>query len=147
MPIAVRAAGLNFADTMARVGLYPATPKTPCVLGYEVAGEVESIGEGVNGLALHVINDTPAELAGTLRVALYRHGETNVGQAERAITLAPRGGATLSADAMFEGFRDLTWSYRFGPPGHDLIVATLTRAEEPRPLARVDARPARAPGA
>jgi NADPH:quinone reductase-like Zn-dependent oxidoreductase len=50
--IAVRAAGLNFADTMARVGLYPPTPKTPCVLGYEVAGEVESIGEGVTGLSV-----------------------------------------------------------------------------------------------
>jgi synaptic vesicle membrane protein VAT-1 len=46
--IAVRAAGINFADTMARVGLYPDAPKTPCVLGYEVAGEVESVGEGVS---------------------------------------------------------------------------------------------------
>ena len=46
--IAVRAAGINFADTLARVGLYPDAPKTPCVLGYEVAGEVESVGEGVD---------------------------------------------------------------------------------------------------
>ena len=45
--IAVKAAGINFADTMARVGLYPDAPKPPCVLGYEVAGEVESVGEGV----------------------------------------------------------------------------------------------------
>lgn len=45
--IAVRAAGINFADTMARVGLYPDAPKPPCVLGYEVAGEVESVGDGV----------------------------------------------------------------------------------------------------
>jgi NADPH:quinone reductase-like Zn-dependent oxidoreductase len=45
--IAVKAAGINFADTMARVGLYPDAPKTPCVLGYEVAGVVESVGEGV----------------------------------------------------------------------------------------------------
>jgi len=29
---------VNFADTMARVGLYPAAPKPPAVLGYEVAG-------------------------------------------------------------------------------------------------------------
>jgi NADPH:quinone reductase-like Zn-dependent oxidoreductase len=46
--IAVKAAGINFADTMARVGLYPDAPKPPCVLGYEVAGEIESIGEGVD---------------------------------------------------------------------------------------------------
>ncbi len=45
--IAVKAAGINFADTMARVGLYPDAPKPPCVLGYEVAGEIESVGEGV----------------------------------------------------------------------------------------------------
>jgi len=50
--IAVRAAGVNFADTIARVGLYPATPKRPCVLGYEVAGEVETIGPDVSGLVV-----------------------------------------------------------------------------------------------
>jgi NADPH:quinone reductase-like Zn-dependent oxidoreductase len=48
--IAVRAAGINFADTMARVGLYPDAPKPPCVLGYEVAGEVESVGGGVESV-------------------------------------------------------------------------------------------------
>src|ERR1700757_1914547 len=44
--IAVKAAGVNFADTLARTGLYPDSPKVPCVVGYEVAGEVESVGEG-----------------------------------------------------------------------------------------------------
>ena len=46
--IAVRAAGVNFADILARVGLYPDAPKLPAVVGYEVAGEVESVGEGVD---------------------------------------------------------------------------------------------------
>src|SRR3954449_11271499 len=50
--IAVRAAGINFADTMARVGLYPDAPKPPCVLGYEVAGEVESVADGVSEFAV-----------------------------------------------------------------------------------------------
>src|SRR5690349_22230381 len=50
--IAVRAAGLNFADTMARVGLYPDAPKPPCVMGYEVAGTIESVGAGVGGHAV-----------------------------------------------------------------------------------------------
>jgi NADPH:quinone reductase-like Zn-dependent oxidoreductase len=48
--IDVKAAGINFADTMARVGLYPDAPKPPCVLGYEVSGEVESVGDGVDSV-------------------------------------------------------------------------------------------------
>ncbi|RAU96580.1 zinc-binding dehydrogenase [Mycolicibacter senuensis] len=46
--IAVRAAGVNFADHLARVGLYPDAPKVPSVVGYEVAGTVEAVGEGVD---------------------------------------------------------------------------------------------------
>ena len=48
--ITVKAAGINFADTLARTGLYPDSPKVPCVVGYEVAGQVESVGAGVNSL-------------------------------------------------------------------------------------------------
>jgi NADPH:quinone reductase-like Zn-dependent oxidoreductase len=42
--IAVRAAGVNFADIMARLGLYPDAPPLPAVVGYEVAGVVDAIG-------------------------------------------------------------------------------------------------------
>jgi NADPH:quinone reductase-like Zn-dependent oxidoreductase len=49
--IAVAAAGINFADVMARMGLYQDAPKTPCVVGYEVAGTILELGEGVNGLS------------------------------------------------------------------------------------------------
>jgi synaptic vesicle membrane protein VAT-1 len=49
--IRVKAAGINFADLMARVGLYPDAPKIPCVVGYEVAGVVDQVGEGVTGFA------------------------------------------------------------------------------------------------
>jgi NADPH:quinone reductase-like Zn-dependent oxidoreductase len=48
--VAVKAAGVNFADTLARTGLYPDAPKVPCVVGYEVAGEVESVGGGVESV-------------------------------------------------------------------------------------------------
>jgi NADPH:quinone reductase-like Zn-dependent oxidoreductase len=46
--IAVAAAGVNFADVMARMGLYPDAPKPPCVVGYEVAGTILELGEGVS---------------------------------------------------------------------------------------------------
>jgi NADPH:quinone reductase-like Zn-dependent oxidoreductase len=45
--IDVRACGVNFADTMARVGLYPDAPDLPAVVGYEVAGMVAGSGERV----------------------------------------------------------------------------------------------------
>ncbi len=47
--VSVKAAGINFADIMARQGLYPDAPKPPCVLGYEVSGTVKAIGEMVDG--------------------------------------------------------------------------------------------------
>jgi len=43
--IRVLASGINFADILARQGLYPDAPKMPCVVGYEVAGIVDGLGE------------------------------------------------------------------------------------------------------
>jgi NADPH:quinone reductase-like Zn-dependent oxidoreductase len=58
--IDVAAAGVNFADVMARMGLYPDAPKLPAVVGYEVAGTVIEVGEGVSAFA-----DGDRVLAGT----------------------------------------------------------------------------------
>ncbi|MBI3272247.1 MAG: zinc-binding dehydrogenase [Planctomycetes bacterium] len=49
--IRARACGINFADIMARMGLYPDAPKLPAVVGYEVAGVVDKLGPGVTGVA------------------------------------------------------------------------------------------------
>jgi NADPH:quinone reductase-like Zn-dependent oxidoreductase len=49
--IRVRAAGINFADVLSRLGLYPDAPKPPVVVGYEVAGRVDAIGADVTGFA------------------------------------------------------------------------------------------------
>ena len=56
--IRVRAAGVNFSDIMTRVGLYPDAPPLPCVMGYEVAGEI----------------DLPPERAGEKVIALTKFG-------------------------------------------------------------------------
>jgi synaptic vesicle membrane protein VAT-1 len=50
--IRVVAAGINFADIMARLGLYPDAPKPPCVVGYEVAGEVAALGPSATTFAV-----------------------------------------------------------------------------------------------
>lgn len=41
--------GLNFADVMARLGLYKDCPPLPAVIGYENVGHIQEIGEGVTG--------------------------------------------------------------------------------------------------
>jgi NADPH:quinone reductase-like Zn-dependent oxidoreductase len=69
--IDVQAAGINFADLMARMGLYPDAPKPPCVVGYEVAGTVAAVGNGVDRFAV-----------GDRVAAPVRFG----GYAERAVT-------------------------------------------------------------
>ncbi|MCX5788768.1 MAG: medium chain dehydrogenase/reductase family protein [Elusimicrobia bacterium] len=45
--IRVRAAGVNFADALMRMGMYPGAPKLPFVPGYEVAGVVDAVGAAV----------------------------------------------------------------------------------------------------
>jgi synaptic vesicle membrane protein VAT-1 len=45
--IRVVASCINFADLLARMGVYPDAPKIPCVVGYEVAGRIDALGEGV----------------------------------------------------------------------------------------------------
>ena len=49
--VRVKAAGVNFADLLARVGMYPDAPKVPFVVGYEVSGIIDQVGKGVVGLA------------------------------------------------------------------------------------------------
>ena len=48
LQIEVRAAGINFADILARKGLYPDAPKAPCVVGYEVSGVVKAVGDDLD---------------------------------------------------------------------------------------------------
>lgn len=50
--IRVRAAGINFADVLSRLGLYPDAPKPPLVVGYEVAGHIDAIGDKVTGFGV-----------------------------------------------------------------------------------------------
>jgi NADPH:quinone reductase-like Zn-dependent oxidoreductase len=61
--IRVKAIGINFADILARQGLYQDAPKVPCVVGYEVCGVIDASGSGVD-----------ASWVGKEAVALTRFG-------------------------------------------------------------------------
>jgi NADPH:quinone reductase-like Zn-dependent oxidoreductase len=45
--VRAKACGLNFAEVTARQGLYPDAPKPPCIVGYEGAGVIDAVGDGV----------------------------------------------------------------------------------------------------
>ena len=47
--VEVQAAGINYADVLARSGHYPAITKAPFALGFEIAGVVKEVGKHVEG--------------------------------------------------------------------------------------------------
>lgn len=69
--IKVEAFGLNYADVMARNGLYREAPPLPAVIGYEVVGIIDAVG-----------SEMDANLVGKRVVAFTRFG----GYAQYAIT-------------------------------------------------------------
>ncbi len=81
--------------------------------------------EGLNGVDVHVANDRPEPLNGTLRLALYRGGEVCVGEAREDLELPPHSTLARSAEAILGRFVDVGYAYRFGEPQQDLIVASL----------------------
>jgi beta-mannosidase len=81
--------------------------------------------EGGNGLVVHVANDRGEALAGELELTLCHAGEVQVASARRAIAVEPRAAIEIGAASLFDGFMDLSYAYRFGPPPHDLVVATV----------------------
>ena len=99
--IRVRAAGLNFADILARQGLYPDSPPKPCVMGYEVSGVVEAAGKDVN-----------SSLIGKSVVAMTRFG----GQSEMV---------TVKATQMFDKPEQLTFEQGAAIPVNYLTAYAL----------------------
>ena len=86
--------------------------------------------EGLNGLHIHVLNETPQPLHAVLRLACLRDGTHPVREATREITLPSRGKMRLESAVLLPEFFDITYAYRFGTRGHDVTVASLHDAED-----------------
>ena len=131
--IKVTAAGMNYADVLQRKGTYPYPITLPFVAGYEVAGVVDAIGEGVTNLqigqrvmamvpnggyaeyAIAIAAQAvplPDELGNAEATALLVQGMTaagllHTGQYESVLMLAAAGGvgSILVQLAKFQGKR------------------------------------------
>jgi beta-mannosidase len=84
-----------------------------------------AVDEGLNGLWLHAVNDTEDSIDAELHVNLYREGRCHSTGMSTPLTITARNASSIHADALFDGFVDLTYAYRCGPPQHDVVAATL----------------------
>ena len=85
--------------------------------------------EGTNGLDVHVLNETGVVRELVLELACLRDGRQPVVTGRRTLTLGARESATIAATNLFGAFFDTTYAFRFGPPSHDVTVATLREPE------------------
>ena len=84
------------------------------------------VDEGLNGLTVHTANDTGAHFDATLRIALYRNEELLVDEVETPVDLEPHSIREDDVEALIGRFVDVGFTYRFGEPQHDTVVATLS---------------------
>ncbi|MGM9486774.1 glycoside hydrolase family 2 protein [Ideonella sp. YS5] len=79
--------------------------------------------EGLNGLALHAVNEHGRAFEGRLTLRLYREGEWPVAETTRELELPARSCQGWNVCEWLDGFIDLSWAYRFGPAPADLLLA------------------------
>ena len=85
--------------------------------------------EGNNGLAIHVANDAPSNLRARLELRLFRYSELVGTVMATSLSVDAASAVELPATDLFEGFSDLSYAYRFGPPPYELLAATLSRED------------------
>lgn len=101
--------------------------------------------EGLDGLHLHLINETAQPIDGFLEVRLLREPNVTIARHEIPVNVGRRSQAMRSADEILGSFYDVNYAYRFGPQSHHVVIATwfnaarevisesfhLTRARDP----------------
>ena len=80
--------------------------------------------EGLNGVHLHLVNETTEPCNGTIEITLLKEPATVVARQELAVRVESRARRVFSADEILGGFYDVSYSYRFGPAHHDVVIAT-----------------------
>src|SRR5579872_928232 len=84
------------------------------------------VDEGLNGLDVHVVNERERAVDARLDLVFLRDGEVPVATARAPVAASPRTTIRVRVTELLERFLDTTYAYRFGPPSHDVTVATLT---------------------
>jgi beta-mannosidase len=83
------------------------------------------LDRGLDGVRIEVHNETPEPVGGVLEVVVLNAVSVVTARASREVCIPPRGVAAQSVDDVIGYFIDSTYAYRFGPPQHAAIVASL----------------------
>ena len=86
--------------------------------------------EGLNGLLIHIANDRPGTLEAQVSADLWRDGTIHCGHGEHALAVPAHTTVAVPATTLFDGFIDLSFAYRFGPPVADVVHARLAAGTE-----------------
>ena len=92
--------------------------------------------EGLNGIDIHLANDQDAPVDASLRIALYRFAGQQIAASERPVRIPSHTALAFGVEEILGRFVDASYAYRFGPPGHDVIVASLHAPSDNIPFAQ-----------
>ena len=92
---------------------------------------VAVIDHGLDGLTLHVFNDHPRDLIAEVEIALYAGSPTPLERSSLVATLSPHSQQRFDFSQLFEGFRDLSYAFRFGQLSVEAIEVTMKTEVSP----------------
>lgn len=90
--------------------------------------QVALLDEGLNGLAVSLINETAAPVSAKLSLLCLQAGDVVVMRRECEVLLPARSARTMSSAQLIGSFFDITYAYRFGPPPLEVAIVTLEDA-------------------
>ena len=88
---------------------------------------VLALDRGLNGLDLHVLNESPVSVHGFLVVRAIDARGRSVLRGTEQVTLDPHSAAVVPAERVLGRFADPTYAYRFGARPFDAVAAVLFR--------------------
>jgi beta-mannosidase len=92
--------------------------------------------EDCNGLVIHIVNEATTAARVRLELQMFRFSTPVGAPAVRGLSLEAASATQIRATDLYEGFLDLSYSYRFGPPSYDVLRAALLLEGEDTLLAQ-----------
>ena len=89
---------------------------------------------GLDGLHVRVNNESRAAISGELHVRVLQHASHAIAEARVPVSVDPANTGYVSIDKLLGRFFDTTYTYRFGPPKHDVVVVTFDDGSRENPL-------------